>query len=191
MRKRRRALTRAQQKHAASRLFRLVATSSLFRFSRRIAFSLANDGEISPHLLLQEAQQRGKQCYLPVLHPVGPARLQFKEWKKGHPLHKNQFGIPEPRDGKRCAPRALSLVLMPLVAFDATGNRLGMGKGYYDRTFAFLGRSASRRPRLLGLAHECQRVEKLEVESWDLPLDGIVTDEDWYGSPSVAQQQES
>lgn len=180
MRRRRRALSPAQQKQAARQLFRRVATSSLFRFSKRIAFSLANDGEIDPYLLLREAQRRGKRCYLPVLHPVGPARLQFREWEKGHPLHKNRFGIPEPRASKRSAPRALSLVLMPLVAFDAQGNRLGMGKGYYDRTFAFLGRSVSRLPRLIGLAHECQRVEKLELEPWDLPLEAIVTDAAWY-----------
>ena len=180
MRKRRRALTSSQQKIAALQLFRTIVSSSLFRFSRRMAFTMANDGEIDPSLLLAAAQRRGKECYLPVMSAVGVARLRFKRWRKGDALRKNFFGIAEPHQGRYCPPRILSLVLMPLVAFDPSCNRLGMGKGYYDRTFAFRRRNAQHRPALLGLAHECQRVEQLEVEAWDLPLDGVVTDRAWY-----------
>ena len=93
---------------------------------------------------------------------------------------RNRFGIPEPLQGKVCPPRVLSLVLLPLVAFDTGGNRLGMGKGYYDHTFAFLRCSQRRRPVLLGLAHECQRVDALDTASWDVPLQAIVTDVAWY-----------
>lgn len=180
LRRRRRALDSAQQKAAALDLYRQVVTSSLFRFSKRIAFTMAADGEIDPSLLLATAWQRGKECYLPVLSPVGPPRLRFKRWHQGEPLQHNRYGIAEPRGGRYCPPRVLSLVLMPLVGFDADGNRIGMGKGYYDRTFAFLRNSKAPRPVLLGLAHECQRVEKLQAEAWDLPLDGVVTDATWY-----------
>lgn len=183
LRKRRRALSAAQQKTAARYLYRRLVTSPLFRFSQRIAFTMAADGEIDPSLLLATAQGRGKECYLPVLNVVGEPRLRFKRWRKGEALHRNFYGIAEPRRGRYCPPRALSLVLMPLVGFDAGANRIGMGKGYYDRTFAFRRHSARRRPVLLGLAHECQRVEKLEVEAWDLPLDGVVTDGTWYRGP--------
>jgi 5-formyltetrahydrofolate cyclo-ligase len=179
-RRKRRALSTAQQKIAARQLFRQLVTSSLFRFSKRIAFTMAADGEIDPSLLLAEAQRRGKECYLPVISPIGAPRLRFKRWRKGEALRKNFYDIAEPRSGRYCPPNTLSLVLLPLVAFDASCNRLGMGKGYYDRTFAFKGRSSRQRPVLVGLAHECQRVEKLEVEAWDLPLDGIVTDQRWY-----------
>lgn len=141
---------------------------------------MAHDGEIDPALLLAAAQRRGKECYLPVMSPVGAARLRFKRWRKGEALRKNFYGIAEPRQGRFCPPRALNLVLLPLVAFDADCNRLGMGMGYYDRTFGFRRHSAQRRPALLGLAHECQKVEQLEVEAWDLPLDGVVTDQAWY-----------
>jgi 5-formyltetrahydrofolate cyclo-ligase len=143
---------------------------------------MAADGEIDPALLLVAAQRRNKDCYLPVISPVGVPRLRFKRWRKGEALKTNFYGIAEPRSGPYCPPRTLSLVLMPLVGFDADGNRLGMGKGYYDRTFAFRRRTVQRHPVLLGLAHECQRVEKLEVEAWDLPLDGVVTDGAWYGA---------
>ena len=145
---------------------------------------MAADGEIDPGLLLAEAQRRGKRCYLPVLSPVGPPRLRFRRWRRGDVPRANFYGIAEPRSGAYCPPRALSLVLMPLVGFDASCNRIGMGKGYYDRTFAFRRHSDSARPVLLGLAHECQRVEKLQAEAWDLPLDGVVTDQAWYGPES-------
>jgi 5-formyltetrahydrofolate cyclo-ligase len=187
MRRRRRALSPRQQHSAARQLCKRVSTSRLFRFSRRIAFTLANDGEISPHLLLRAAQRRGKQCYLPVLAPVGVCRLHFRLWRKHQPLRENRYGIPEPRRGRSCPAPALSLVLLPLVAFDAAGNRLGMGKGYYDRSFAFLRRGTRRRPALLGLAHECQKVAKLQTELWDLPLDGIVTDARWYHPGGAAE----
>jgi 5-formyltetrahydrofolate cyclo-ligase len=180
MRKRRRALSYKEQAVASRRLFHRVAPGKLFRFSRRIAFSMARGGEIDPTLLLHEALRRRKKCYLPVMTRLGPPRLEFRPFKKGQRLIRNSIGIPEPVRKYTCEPFALSLVLLPLVAFDAACNRLGMGKGFYDRTFAFIHRSVRRRPVLLGLAHECQKVDELEVASWDVPLDGVVTDEAWY-----------
>jgi 5-formyltetrahydrofolate cyclo-ligase len=180
LRKRRRALSATQQKTAARSLYRRLVATALFRFSRRIAFTMAADGEIDPVLLLAAAQRRDKECYLPVLSPVGAPRLRFKRWRKGEALRTNFYGIAEPRKGRYCPPRMLSLVLLPLVGFDAAGNRLGMGKGYYDRSFAFKRQSGRRRPVLVGLAHDCQRVDQLQVEAWDLPLNGVVTDRSWY-----------
>jgi 5-formyltetrahydrofolate cyclo-ligase len=70
---------------------------------------------------------------------------------------------------------------MPLVGFDANCNRLGMGGGFYDRTLAYLRlRRCWRRPLLIGIAHECQRVERLETNTWDVPLDLVVTEERIY-----------
>ena len=181
MRRKRRGLGKLQQRKAARALYRRLVQSSLFRFSKRMAFTIARDGEISPHLLLREAQLRGKACYLPVMSRVGKDRLTFRLAADSRQLDsRNRFGIPEPLQGKACPPRVLSLVLLPLVAFDTGGNRLGMGKGYYDHTFAFLRCSQRRRPVLLGLAHECQRVDALDTASWDVPLQAIVTDVAWY-----------
>jgi 5-formyltetrahydrofolate cyclo-ligase len=182
MRRLRRALTSRQQKQASRALHRHVVRTALFRFSRRIAFTLARDGEIDPLPLLQTALKRGKACYLPVMNRLGEDRLSFRRWLPGQRLVKGAWGIPEPRLATACAPRFLSLVLLPLVAFDANGNRLGMGKGFYDRSFAFRQRARASRPTLVGMAHECQRVEALEVASWDVPLGGIVTDQRWYRS---------
>jgi 5-formyltetrahydrofolate cyclo-ligase len=188
MRKRRRALSPKEQTNAARRLFQRVAPGKLFRFSRRIAFSMAHRGEIDPALLLREAQRRRKECYLPVMSRLGAPRLEFRLVKKGQKLIRNNIGILEPARKYTCKPFALSLVLLPLVAFDTACNRLGMGKGYYDRTFAFLHRSSRQRPVLLGLAHECQKVDELEVASWDVPLDGVVTDRAWYTGTAVKQR---
>ena len=181
MRRRRRSLSPLQQRQASKNFSRLLRSSPLFRFSKRIAFTMARDGEIDPAPLMQTALQRGKHCYLPVMSRFGPPRLEFRRWQAGQRLVNGAWAIPEPC-GRRCPARVLNRVLTPLVAFDPHGNRLGMGKGFYDRSFAFLRRSSAQRPLLLGMAHECQRVERLEVASWDVPLRGIVTDRRWYGS---------
>ena len=180
LRHRRRSLTADQQQAAAQKLFAQIAGSHLFRDSNLIAFTLCRDGEIDTRPLMEAAHAAGKSCFLPVMsNNSGEDLLLFRQWAPGISLKRNDFGIPEPV-GPECSPGALDLVLLPLVGFDASCNRLGMGKGYYDHTFAFLRDKACRKPVLLGLAHECQRVEKLEVASWDLPLDGIVTDQGWY-----------
>jgi 5-formyltetrahydrofolate cyclo-ligase len=94
-------------------------------------------------------------------------------------LTQNRYGIVEPAPGSRYVnPRALALMLIPLVAFDSQGTRLGMGGGFYDR---FLGAiSPGLRPRLVGIAHEVQRsATALPVDSWDIPLNAVVTEAGW------------
>ena len=79
-------------------------------------------------------------------------------------------------------PFALDLVLVPLVAFDARGVRLGMGGGYYDRSFAYLNfRSRWRRPRLIGVGFDFQRAESISPQPWDVCLDGVITERGFYG----------
>ena len=76
---------------------------------------------------------------------------------------------------------------MPLVAFDSSGHRLGMGGGYYDASLAVLQmRSHWHKPRLVGLAHEFQRIDHLAVDEWDVPLHGILTNERFYPAPDAA-----
>ena len=74
------------------------------------------------------------------------------------------------------APRELDLVLLPLVGFNRSGNRSGMGGGFYDTAFAFKKTRPRRLPRLIGLAHEIQLVENIDAEHWDIPLCAVVTD---------------
>jgi 5-formyltetrahydrofolate cyclo-ligase len=179
----RRALTPAQQRQAAQGLYRQLAQHPLFRRARHIALYLPNDGEIDPRPLLREAQRRGKRTYLPVLSDWPRTKMVFQQVRRGETLRPNRFGIPEPRI-KRARQRtiwALDLILLPLVGFDDEGGRLGMGGGFYDRSLAYrTRRTAWHAPVLVGLAHECQKVERLAQASWDVPLQGTVTDRGWY-----------
>ncbi|MBA1292234.1 5-formyltetrahydrofolate cyclo-ligase [Pseudomonas lurida] len=183
LRKARRALTPSKQREAAQGLYRQLAQHPLFRRSRHISLYLPTDGEIDPRLLLRAAQRRGKATYLPVLSAWPRTKMVFQRVRPGEKLLPNRFRILEPRVNIRQQRKlwALDLVLMPLVGFDDEGGRLGMGGGFYDRSLAYLARRQHwRKPTLLGLAHECQRVDRLAQASWDVPMAGTVTDKQWY-----------
>lgn len=181
--KARRALTPSEQRQAAHGLYRQLAQHPLFRRAKHISLYLPTDGEIDPRLLLRAAQRRGKATYLPVLSAWPRTKMVFQRVRPGDKLLPNRFRILEPRVNARRQRKvwALDLVLLPLVGFDDVGGRLGMGGGFYDRSLAYLSRRQSwRKPTLLGLAHECQKVERLAQASWDVPLAGTVTDKQWY-----------
>jgi len=185
LRKARRALTPSEQRKAARGLYRQLAQHPLFRRAKHISLYLPTDGEIDPRLLLRAAQRRGKATYLPVLSAWPRTKMVFQRVRPGEKLLPNRFRILEPRMNisRQRNVWALDLVLLPLVGFDDAGGRLGMGGGFYDRSLAYLARRQSwRKPTLLGLAHECQKVERLAQASWDVPLAGTVTDKHWYSA---------
>ncbi len=176
MRARRRALTPMEAKRHALRVARRLLAHGAVRHATHIAAYLPNDGEISLGPLIRRLWQMHKRCYLPVLFGK---RLWFYPYPRHARLRPNRFAIPEPRvhPRKRRHLAALDVVLTPLVAFDGSGNRLGMGGGFYDRTFAYLEhRRRWRRPIILGVAHAFQEVEALPTQPWDVPLSGIVTE---------------
>ena len=154
-----------------------MSASPLYLKARRVALYLAADGEIDPVLLAMDALRRNKQIYLPVLHPLTGDRMLFVAWNQATRLRRNRFGIPQPATlAGLVSPWQLDLVLTPLVAFDDQGGRLGMGGGFYDRTFATdLTARWPRCPHLAGLAHGFQRVEALPGRPWDVPLDAVFT----------------
>ena len=179
LRAKRRALSLKEQRLHALSAARHFAASTLLRRDNRIALYIANNGELDPAPLAARLRASGKNTYLPVLQSPPKQALWFCESPEGEALRRNRFGIPEPDMTKhRLLPAwALDLILMPLVAFDSHGNRLGMGGGFYDRTLSYLHRrSYWQRPSLIGLAHECQKVTELEPNPWDIPLDGIITE---------------
>jgi 5-formyltetrahydrofolate cyclo-ligase len=180
LRQRRRDLSPLQQICAARRLCRHIVSSSVYRQARHLALYQAADGEIDPRQVLRHAHRHGKHCYLPVLHPLRSARMLFVRYRPGARLRRNRWGIAEPRLGtQRLRPAyRLDLVLVPLVGFDWQGNRIGMGKGYYDRCFAFRRKHHGMRPALLGLAHDCQAVaEGIKPSTWDITMDALATPE--------------
>jgi 5-formyltetrahydrofolate cyclo-ligase len=178
LRKRRNQLSQWDQQRASRQLLRQLCRLPVFVRSQRLACYFASDGEVSPADVVTRAYSMGKKVYMPVLNPFKQRNnLWFVEHKPGAPLLLNYYGIPEPPAERGSTPAwSLDLVLMPLVGFDRSGQRLGMGGGFYDRTFAFRTSSISQRPLLVGLAHHCQEVESLEGAAWDVPLDYIVTD---------------
>jgi 5-formyltetrahydrofolate cyclo-ligase len=178
MRTRRRSLSPRQQREASRRLLANLIRQPVFRRARHIALYLPNDGEIDPTPVIELCWRLGKHTYLPVLHPIRHNRLWFVPYRRNTRMQRNIYRILEPvlAGAPRRPAWALDLVLLPLVAFDASGARMGMGGGYYDRTFSFKQRKGPQGPPLIGLAHDIQRVEALPVESWDIPLAGIVTD---------------
>ena len=190
MRAQRSTLSTAEREDRALQLSSHFLHSRLFNNSQRIALYLSNDGEMDPWPIIEAAWQRHKQCYLPVLGLRPGNRLWFIPYHPAGKLTNNRFGIPEPvhaRQQRSLKPQSLDLILMPLVAFDQHGNRLGMGGGFYDRTLSFLHhRHSWRKPRLIGLAYEFQRVDHLPNQHWDVPLDAIVTENRIY-IPSTAK----
>jgi len=145
----------------------------------RIAAYFAVNGEISLDFVIDRALAQGKQIFLPNLDQKA---LRFAPYSRQQKMRINRFKLPEPdvRDDEMLAPEALDLVLAPLVVFDAMRNRIGMGGGFYDRSFAFRKDPASNTPVLIGVAHELQKHDQLKPEPWDVQLDMIVTDEKIY-----------
>ncbi len=175
----RRNLDQRRQQANAHAIVRHLRRAHVLRGATRIALYVAADGEPDIWSLVERLPARGRAWYLPVLRGHVPGRLWFVRHRLGEPLRPNRFGIPEPRRrGRQILPvHALDLVLMPLVGFDDQCHRIGMGAGFYDRTLAPLRRRQHwRRPLLVGIAHECQRMDRLAPQPWDVVLDAVVTE---------------
>jgi len=174
----RRTLSQFQQLNAANALLKQLLRHHWFNRSRKVAVYLANDGELSCHLVIRHLRRRGKKVLLPVLHPINRRQLLFVQYDAHTPMRFNRFGIQEPalKRSRIVPPESLDLILMPLVGFDAKGNRLGMGGGFYDTTMEKVVSQGWRRsPLRIGLAHNCQQVPALPKEPWDIPLNAVVT----------------
>jgi len=186
IREKRRALSDIEREQASFLLCERIASSRAYQQSKHIAFYLSNDGEMDLDLLIKHAWQQGKHCYLPVLAEPNTQRLWFIPYTPGTKLKLNRFGIAEPVHSHSLRIRktlSLDLILMPLVAFDEQGNRMGMGGGFYDRTLAFLRqRQYWHKPNLLGIAYEFQKKKQLQNNPWDIPLQAVATEKHIYMS---------
>ena len=176
MRDRRLALAAPTRIAAASSLanhFR--ADPDLFGHPGYVAGYWAMAGEMPLHALQMQLYPGQVWC-LPCIQDDGT--LAFAPWRTGDPLVANRFGIPEPDVARasQLPAEEMHLVLMPLLAFDGAGNRLGTGGGYYDRSFAFR-LQAPAPPRLVGVGYAFQQATALVTEPWDVPLDAALTDD--------------
>lgn len=175
LRARRRAVPRPERRRAGLRLASRVERAGWLSNRRRIALFLSMPEEIDTGPLLARALARGCRIHLPRVTDYRRNLMRFFPYGAG--LVRGQYGILEPGAGRPVKATQLDVVLMPLVGFDARGNRIGMGKGYYDRALAFRrDRPRLKLPLLAGLAFECQRVEALPAHKHDVSLDRLVTE---------------
>ncbi|WP_028022953.1 5-formyltetrahydrofolate cyclo-ligase [Enterovibrio calviensis] len=176
IRHQRRSLSEQDQQYAAAQLLMRFQQSDSVSQAKHIALYLSVDGEIDTTPLIEHCWITGKSVYLPVLHPFSAGHLLFLHYHQQSILLPNRYGILEPKlDVRDVLPvDKLDLICTPLVAFDQTGQRLGMGGGYYDRTLApWYETQQGAKP--LGVAHDCQQVDALPIEAWDVPLPEILT----------------
>jgi len=174
LRERRRSLTRVQRQSADRRLCENIRRIPAFRRAHNVAVFLAFDGEPSLAGLYTGTSAHERRFNVPI---IKGKRMWFAPLRSKPQTRKNRFGILEPSHRTRTLTCTLDIVLVPLVGFDDFGHRLGMGGGFYDRHFSYLRtRSHFRRPRLIGVAYESQRVTELPMDPWDVPMWAVVTD---------------
>ncbi|HEU0276831.1 MAG TPA: 5-formyltetrahydrofolate cyclo-ligase [Rhodanobacteraceae bacterium] len=175
---RRNELGAKQRIEAAAGVLHSLETLPEFLIDRRVAGYWAVRGELPLNLVVAALRRRSQHYFLPIL---GTARqLYFGEYTEGTPLANNRVGIPEPAvaAAQRLGARDLHVILVPLLAFDAAGSRLGTGGGWYDTSLAFLrDRPRPASPLLVGVGYGFQQVEHVPAEVWDVPLDYVATEE--------------
>jgi 5-formyltetrahydrofolate cyclo-ligase len=189
IRLKRRLLGPEEQNTAAKLLVEQLSQHGKVQSAKHIAIYLANDGELDPMLFVQWCWSKGKNVYLPVIHPFNKNNLLFLRYDINTKLKANKFGILEPllNVNDVCPVNNLDVLCTPLVAFDTSGARLGMGGGFYDRTLAkwFSQKETTDSSSLnqhnqssfypIGIAHNCQLVDAIPIEHWDIPLPEIIT----------------
>lgn len=165
----------ADRRHAAESLVRHAATVPLLAVPPENGIAAAYyplGGEIDSRLLVDWLRQVGWKIALPVVEQAN-APLVFRAWEPDALLDEGPFGTRQPPRGSAvCRP---NIILIPLLAFDSNGFRLGYGGGYYDRTLAVMA-EAEHRPVALGVAFAVQEIETVPHESWDRRLDLVLTE---------------
>ncbi len=169
-----------QQTHANT-VADLLAALPCFIQAKYIALYIPFDGEMPTDAIANLIWRQGKLSYLPIVTPM-QSQLCFVPYTQHSQLTNNQFGIAEPDYtlDKIIDINQLDIVITPLIAFDDNGNRLGMGGGYYDKTFAFLRTLSEQHPQLMGIAYDFQRQTSLPKHTWDVPLTAVITEKKVY-----------
>lgn len=169
------------RQQAAQAVMSRISTISIYKYAKNIAGYWPCNGELDVIPILEQAIKYGKTVYLPVVNNQNHT-LNFATYMPKQLLKCNRFGIPEPDvlHSDCILPKQLDMVLLPIVAFDIVGNRLGMGGGFYDRSFSFVMHEHYQRTYLLGLAYEYQKISYLKKEFWDISLDAVITEVNIY-----------
>jgi 5-formyltetrahydrofolate cyclo-ligase len=165
-----------QERDAAAEIIaEKVVRASWFQRATKVACYLPMPDEVNTWTIIARAWRMKKRIFAPIIKKK--SAMRFQEITPETEIRLNHFGIYEPEDGEIVSPRKLDIVLTPVVAFDSANHRVGMGGGYYDRTFSFLRhRNFLFHPRLIGLAFACQKVDKISPNPWDIRLFSAITE---------------
>ena len=137
---------------------------------------------------MRDAIKMHKAAYLPVVPKRFEKNLRFGNVALSGQWQFNRYGIREFVTRRHVRAWQLDAIFMPLVAFDDKGSRLGMGAGYYDVSLAHLrNRKFWRKPLLIGVAFECQKVRHIPSEPWDVSLDAVITEKKIYSYTSAGK----
>lgn len=170
----------SELQHKSKQIAEQCSNSPEFKVAKNIAIYHAVDGEADPEALTRtnnNTYDTSKNFYLPILAKDKSIGLRFAPINETTKYEPNKFLIPEPifEESELLTGKQLDLVIVPLVGFDNKGNRIGMGGGFYDRTFSFK-QTNNTRPSLMGFAFDFQQTESIHDESWDVQLDYIATE---------------
>jgi len=172
----RRSLGTDARDAASLRISKRVVRAHEFTAAKTIACYLPMRDEVDPSRIIESAWRANKRVFSPVVDCHG--NMTFKQLQPDTSLERNKFGLWEPISGISIAVKSLDVVVTPLVAFDDDLNRIGMGGGYFDRCFAFLKhRRRWLKPKLIGLAFNCQKVDKIVPSPWDVRLYSIISED--------------
>jgi 5-formyltetrahydrofolate cyclo-ligase len=174
----RKALTAGHRAQLDQRITGHLRDSPHFPATARIGAYWAFDGEPCLHALLAQWQGSGIEIALPVVAQALPGGMCFRRWQPGQPMQANKLGIHEPGEQAGLPLASLDVLLMPLVAWDRHGRRLGMGAGYYDQALGAL--PAGSGPLRVGIGYALQEAEQLPEDSWDVRLQAMVTEQGWF-----------
>ncbi len=180
LRARRKQVKPAQRQAAGDKLVGLALRGHLLAKGRRIGLYIPANGEIDVLPLLKRARAMRAYCFLPIVPGQDRKRMWFSLVGERPAWVLNRYGIPEYRHplAPHLRARALDVLFMPVLGFDAFGCRLGMGGGYYDASLAYLkGARRWRRPWVVGVAYAMQELPSLPSDPWDIPLDAVLTEQ--------------
>lgn len=176
LRQTRRNLSAASRRQAGRQVAAHLRRHPMLQAAHHIGVYLDDFGEVPTRDVILQLFQQGKTVYLPVIRPFDQ-RLVFapitQQQYQQQRFYRHRLGMLEPRHQRGRAVTQLDVLIMPLVAVDQRGIRLGMGGGFYDRTLA----TAPTRPDRMGLAYPFQHVSLLPARPWDQALDAVVTPE--------------
>ena len=175
-------LPKEEQLIRSRNICQMILNSGILNDAKHIAIYLPVRGEADPTFLQHFQELSEKIFYLPVLSEEHKNHLEFARYDENTIMKLNRFKIPEPDTNSTeviTDPKQLDAVIMPMVAIDNSGNRIGMGGGFYDRTYAFRKKQACK-PDLIAFAYNFQLIERQTPQAWDVPADAIALENKYF-----------